>query len=68
MMVSNGLYGAFIKCRFWIIKHWTLEVGVLFRECLVNCNRRCNVIVIHIVLLFFNLIIFLLQGIIISYK
>ena len=68
MMVSNGLYGAFIKCRFWIIKHWTLEAGVLFRACLVKCNRRYNVIVIHMVLLFFSLIIFLLQRIIISYE
>ena len=34
----------------------------------VNCNRRYNIIVIHIIQLFFNLIIFLLQGTFISYK
>ena len=33
--------------------------------CVVDCNKRCNVIVIPKVQLFFSLVIFLLQGIVI---
>ena len=38
------------------------------RVCLVDCSRRCNVIVIPMVQLFFSFVMFLLQGIIIPYE
>ena len=43
-------------------------VYIILRACLVGCNRRCNVIVIFMVWLFFSLVMFLLQGIIIPYE
>ena len=38
------------------------------RTCLVDCNMHCNVIIILMIWLFFSLVIFLLQGIVIPYE
>ena len=40
----------------------------IFRACLVDCNRHYNVIVIPMFYLFFSLVIFLLQEIVIPYE
>ena len=44
------------------------NVKILIRTCLVDYNRQYNVIVILIVQLFFSLIMFLLQRIVIPYE
>ena len=38
------------------------------RTYLVDCNMHCNVIIILMIWLFFSLVIFLLQGIVIPYE
>ena len=40
----------------------------VLRACLIDYNRHCNVIVISMVQLFFSLVMFLLQRIIIPYE